>query len=138
MKRKILFVDDDKDFVDSSLECLSQDHRLRDYEFDRAGDGNAVLEMYDRAVQAQDPYSLIVLDLMLPKRSGFLVVENIRTTKRDKTTPILMITGNPGKRHITYAYALGVNDYLQKPFFMEVLADHMSALLLPKNLGEGI
>ena len=60
-----------------------------------------------------DPPDLLVLDMMLPKRSGFLVLERVKTL--DPPPVVIMVTANEGKRHQAYAESLGVDCYLQKP-----------------------
>lgn len=61
---------------------------------------------------------LIVVDMMMPRRSGFLVVEAVRQTQKVPTR-IIMITANDGLRHQKYAEELGVDAYLHKPFPMD-------------------
>ena len=60
---------------------------------------------------------------MLPKMSGFLVLERMRRGRPKNEPWIIMITGNPGARHKAYALALGVKEYLNKPFTMDVLKE---------------
>ena len=64
---------------------------------------------------------------MLPKRSGFLVLEEI--TAMDPTPIVVMVTANEGKRHMAYAKSLGVSEYLNKPLSLERLIDRVSCLL---------
>ena len=71
---------------------------------------------------------LIILDMMMPKRSGFLVLERMRQNDLDPV-PVIMITGNDGVRHQEYAKMLGVNDYIHKPFTMDRLVDSVANLL---------
>jgi DNA-binding response OmpR family regulator len=72
----------------------------------------------------------VVLDMMLPKRSGFLVMENLKKGKKKTDPPrVIMITGNQGSRHKIYAESLGVDVYLNKPFRMERLLDAVKRLL---------
>ena len=89
--------------------------------------------------EREDP-DLLILDMMMPKRSGFLVLEKLRRTKEAPgnpepgrcapwTMPVIMITANEGKRHKEYAEMLGVVDYLRKPFPMDVLLDSVQRLL---------
>ena len=61
---------------------------------------------------------VVVLDMMLPKGSGFLVIEKVMEIVKDKEKPpyIIMITANEGKRHEMYARHLGVSEYINKPF----------------------
>jgi DNA-binding response OmpR family regulator len=71
---------------------------------------------------------LVILDMMMPKRSGFLVLEKLR---RSRPVPIriVMITANEGNRHKAYAEMLGVDDYIRKPFAMDRLIDTVERLL---------
>jgi DNA-binding response OmpR family regulator len=69
----------------------------------------------------------VILDMMLPKRSGFLVLEKIM--ERDERPVVVMITANQGKRHMAYAQALGVDAYLNKPIALERLVDTVVRLL---------
>ena len=116
--KRILLVDDDPDIVDSMKALLESSG----YEVLSASDGNSGLAMAE-----QEQPDLIVLDMMLPKRSGFLVLERL---KRGKTSPpIIMITGNEGVRHQTYAETLGVDEYLRKPFRMERLLERITELI---------
>ena len=118
--KRILLVDDDPDIVDSMKGLLESNG----YEVLSAADGNAGLAMAE-----QEKPDLIVLDMMLPKRSGFLVLEKLKTDKRDRHPKVIMITGNEGLRHQTYAETLGVDDYIKKPFRMERLLQRVQDLL---------
>ncbi len=119
--KTILLVDDDKDILTAMEAALSELGPT----IITAMDGNqAVLQ-----VESGSP-DLVVLDQMLPKRSGFLVIENLkRAFKPDRRPKIIMITGNPGSRHKVYAESLGVCVYLNKPFRMDKLIDAVKKLL---------
>ena len=118
----ILVVDDDPDMVTALRAVLGDTGATVEI----AMDGNAALE---RVVEC-DP-DLVVLDAMLPKRSGFLVLEKLKgpSKKRGQRPYVIMITGNAGKRHKVWARSLGVDDYLNKPFRMERLVDSAKELL---------
>jgi len=88
-----------------------------------ARDGNQGLAMAER----EDP-DLVILDMMMPKRSGFLVLEKLRRSRRVPLR-IIMITANEGSRHKAYAEMLGVDDYIRKPFPMDRLMDSVDRLL---------
>ncbi len=88
-----------------------------------ARDGNQGLALAER----ENP-DLMILDMMMPKRSGFLVLEKLRRL-RDVPLPVIMITGNEGSRHKAYAELLGVSDYIRKPFAMERLINAVGNLL---------
>ncbi|MHC4247042.1 MAG: response regulator, partial [Planctomycetota bacterium] len=69
----------------------------------------------------------VVLDMMLPARSGFLVLEKIRS--HENPPPVVMVTANQGRRHLAYARNLGVSDYLVKPVPLQRLLSSMGDLL---------
>jgi DNA-binding response OmpR family regulator len=71
---------------------------------------------------------LMVLDMMMPGRSGFLVLEHIRRTKQDRIR-IIMVTANEGSLHENYARMLGVDEYILKPFALDRLMDKVQELL---------
>ena len=119
--KNILLVDDDKDMITALTTVLDGTGA----EVETASDGNEAIE----AATEFDP-DLVILDAMLPKRSGFLVLEKLKTTKKRGVRPlVIMITGNTGKRHQTWAESLGVDGYLNKPFRMERLVERMEQLL---------
>jgi len=76
---------------------------------------------------------LVILDAMLPGRSGFLALEKIKG--RSDSPIVIMVTANEGKRHKAYAESLGVDGYLFKPVPLQTLLD-MSADLLDQREAE--
>lgn len=117
--QKILIVDDDYEIIDSIRYALEG----AGYQVVIARDGNQGLALAER----ENP-DLMILDMMMPKRSGFLVLEKLRRL-RDTPLPVIMITGNEGSRHKAYAELLGVNDYIRKPFAMDRLLGAVENLL---------
>ena len=118
-KKRILLVDDDREIVESMRIALE----AGGYEILVARDGNQGLVMVER----DDP-DLVILDMMMPKRSGFLVLEKVRRT-RPVPLRVIMITANEGSRHKAYAEMLGVDDYIRKPFAMDRLIESVDRLL---------
>ncbi|MGL4461887.1 MAG: response regulator [Planctomycetia bacterium] len=113
-RKTVLLVDDDFEIVASMRTVLeARGHRIV-----TAGDGNAGLV----AAERENP-DLIIIDMMMPKKSGFLVIEKIK--RRPTAPPIIMITANEGSRHKAYAELLGVAAYLRKPFAMERLVEEV-------------
>lgn len=119
---KILIVDDDIEIIESVRYALEGEG----YEVVIARDGNQGLALAEK----ENP-DLMILDMMMPKRSGFLVLEKLRRVS-DKTLPVIMITGNEGSRHKAYAELLGVSDYIRKPFPMDRLLKAVRDLLASK------
>lgn len=119
--KNVLLVDDDLDML-AALRAVLDDSGA---EIRTAVDGNQALQVASEF----DP-DLIVLDAMLPKRSGFLVLEKLKGANRKpgQRPFVIMITGNAGKRHQTWAKSLGVDDYFNKPFRMERLLASMENL----------
>jgi DNA-binding response OmpR family regulator len=118
-KPRVLVVDDDVEIIESLRYALG----AKGYEVLIARDGNQGLAMAER----EDP-DLVILDMMMPKRSGFLVLERLRRT-RPVPIKVIMITANEGSRHKAYAEMLGVDDYIRKPFAMDRLLDSVDRLL---------
>ncbi len=117
--KRILLVDDDSEIVESMRTVLE----TRGYEILVAKDGNQGLVM----AESEEP-DLVVLDMMMPKRSGFLVLEKLRRSRPDPMR-VIMITANEGSRHKAYAEMLGVDDYIRKPFAMDRLLESVDRLL---------
>jgi len=76
---------------------------------------------------SEQPYDVIVLDIMLPRLSGYRVVEELR--ERGIWTPVLMLTAKDGEYDQVDAFDLGADDYLTKPFSFIVLVARLRALL---------
>ena len=119
--KTILLVDDDREIL-ASMVAAMEELGVTLY---AASDGNQAVRLADE--HAPD---IVVLDMMLPKRSGFLVLEKLKKDKKKTDRPrVIMITANPGTRHRVYAETLGVDKYLNKPFRIEKLIEAVRALL---------
>ncbi len=118
-EKRILLVDDDAEIIESLRLALE----AQDYQVLVARDGNQGLALIER----ENP-DLIILDMMMPKRSGFLVLERLKRLG-EKKHRIIMITANEGNRHKAYAEMLGVDDYVRKPFPMDRLIQSVQRLL---------
>ena len=117
--KRILLVDDDAEIIESLRLALE----AQNYQVLVARDGNQGLALIER----ESP-DLIILDMMMPKRSGFLVLERLKRLG-EKKHRIIMITANEGNRHKAYAEMLGVDDYVRKPFPMDRLIQSVQRLL---------
>ena len=118
-QKVILLVDDDTEIVESMRTVLEG----KGFRVMVARDGNAGLMVAER----ENP-DLIVLDMMMPKKSGFLVLEKLKS-RPGGLIPTIMITANEGSRHRAYAEMLGVRDYIRKPFAMEKLVRSVEKVL---------
>ncbi len=101
---KVLIVDDDRDVLESMDAAFQSEGALTQI----AMDGNEAVR-----ICREEPPDLVILDMMLPKRSGFLVLEKIKGY--EDSPLVIMVTANEGKRHQAYAESLGVDAYLLKP-----------------------
>lgn len=115
---KILIVDDDPEVRAAIDHALQAEGALTQ----TCGDGNSAVRICE-----SEPPELVVLDMMLPKRSGFLVLEKIRVL--EDPPKVIMVTANEGRRHKAYAEELGVNGYLLKPVRLEKLIHMVEELL---------
>ena len=119
--KTVLLVDDDRDIL-AAMEATMEDLGVNIL---TASDGNAAVEQAEK-----NQVDLVVLDVMLPRRSGFLVMEKLKRGKKQSDPPrVVMITANQGARHRAYAENLGVDAYINKPFRMEKLIDSVKKLL---------
>src|SRR5262245_14755317 len=121
--KRVLLVDDDNDILTSMQAAFEPTGAV----VETASNGNKAVELAEK--NAPD---LIVLDMMLPGRSGFLVLEKVKAKKPRNTKPfVIMITGNQGARHKMYAESLGVSEYFNKPVKLDKLIASAEKLLNP-------
>ena len=107
MSHRILVVDDEPNIV-LSLEFLM---KQAGYEVQTAADGEEALE----AVR-EDPPSLILLDINMPKLNGYEVCEAVRANPEWKGTRIVMLTAKGRDIEREKGLAVGADDYVTKPF----------------------
>lgn len=111
MNEKILLADDDELIVD----VLSDQLQREGFQVLIARDGEAALSL-----ALQENPDLILLDVMMPKRQGWEVCQEVR---RQRTTPIVMLTARGEEIDRVLGLELGADDYVVKPFsFRELLA----------------
>lgn len=115
---RILIVDDEPEFREQVRKTLA----AQQYTVDTSSDGDEALERI-----FADPYDLIILDVMLPRRDGFGVLRELRQEKI--TTPVLMLTARGEVENRIKGLDLGADDYLGKPFSMAELLARIRALL---------
>jgi DNA-binding response OmpR family regulator len=114
----ILLVEDHNDLAASIGDYMESSGFSMDY----AADGAIALNLLD-----ENPYDVIILDLMLPKIDGIRVCERLR--ERGDGTPILMLTARDQLDDKVAGFNAGADDYLVKPFEMEELAVRVRALI---------
>ena len=121
--KRVLLVDDDGDILTSMQAAFEPTGAV----VETANNGNKAVELAEKSQP-----DLVILDMMLPGRSGFLVLEKIKAKKPKNSKPyVIMITGNQGARHKMYAESLGVSEYFTKPVKMDKLISTAERLLAP-------
>ncbi|HKW78525.1 MAG TPA: response regulator transcription factor [Candidatus Limnocylindria bacterium] len=118
----MLVVEDDAalgDVMVTALRDEGMDARL-------ARDGDEAM----RFVDATEP-SVIILDLMMPKRDGFSVLRELRADGRIQRVPVVVVTAIFGLSERMYATELGAADYVTKPFELDDLIARVRALVAP-------
>lgn len=121
MQPVILVAEDDPDLQSLLRHALESDG----YAVHVAADGQEALDQYD----ALSP-DLLVLDIMMPRLSGFEVLRELRgDDARRQDVPVLVLTSRSGEDDVLTGFELGVDDYLTKPFVVSELRARVRALL---------
>ena len=115
---KILLAEDDKDLNRYAGFCL----RNGGYEVVSCADGEEALKAFE-----SNKFDLILTDIMMPKVDGFELAESVRLS--DKNIPIIFMTAKDDKPSQIMGYGIGIDDYVVKPFDMDVLLMKISVLL---------
>jgi two-component system alkaline phosphatase synthesis response regulator PhoP len=118
--KRVLIAEDEESIV-ASLEFLM---RQCGYETRVARDGEAAL-----ASLSEFRPDLVVLDIMLPRRSGYEVCEAVRADARLKSTRVMMLTARGGPSDAAKGFASGADAYLTKPFATRELVARARELL---------
>jgi two-component system OmpR family response regulator len=118
---RVLVVEDEVNLAETLRDGLGRDG----FTVDLVHDG--VEGLWSAAESPHGAYDVIVLDIMLPKLSGYEVCRQLRA--RGVWTPILMLTAKDGEYDQADALDLGADDYLTKPFSFVVLIAHLRALV---------
>jgi DNA-binding response OmpR family regulator len=120
--RTVAIVDDDPDI----LQAIEMAFRHEGATTRTAADGLGGLHL----VREVKP-DLLILDMMLPRSSGLLVLEKLKEESID--LPVIMVTAKQGKRHREFALGVGARAYLFKPISLVRLLETANELLTPKN-----
>ncbi len=129
-KVRILIVDDEERIREMIREYTSPEG----FEIDEASDGVKALDLF-----RESSYSLIVLDIMMPKMDGWSVCREIRKISK---VPIIMLTARGEEYDKLFGFELGVDDYIVKPFSPKELLARMKAIIRrstpnAENVNEG-
>jgi len=114
---KILIVEDDAGL----RQALEINLRLENYETIVAADGEAAIERF----HADNP-DLVLLDLMIPKKSGFEVLDHIR---KESKIPVILLTARGAETDKVRGLRGGADDYVTKPFGLQELFARIDAVM---------
>lgn len=107
MPGRVLLIEDEPNIIEAIRFILSRDG----WRVDTHSDGRTAVE----AVRQKVP-DLVILDVMLPNRSGYDIVSDIRTDEALEAVPVLMLTARGQKKDRDLAEKLGVSRFMTKPF----------------------
>ena len=110
--KKILLIEDDRD-ISSTLRGVLEAAGHKVTAAPNGVEGQKLIQ--------SDRPDLVITDMMMPRMGGFPVLEFLRSL--DDPPKVIMITANEGGRHKAYAEMLGVDEYLRKPFAMDVMLE---------------
>ena len=105
--RRVLLIEDEPNIIEVIRFILSRDG----WHVDTHSDGKSALD----AVRDRSP-DLVILDVMLPNRSGYDILNDIRAQDTTRDLPVLMLTARGQKKDRELAEKLGVNCFMTKPF----------------------
>lgn len=118
---RILLIEDEEVLSNTIKDVLKSE-----YEVEQAFDGLEG-ELYAK----QDIYDVIILDLMLPEKNGYQVLESIR--KENILTPVLILTAKDSLKDKLQGFQIGADDYLTKPFATEELKARIEVMIRRNN-----
>ena len=120
-RNRILFVNDDSDFV----KALSPILKARNYSVSAASGGEEGLEKARR-----ERPDLILLETKMPDMDGFAVCSRLRADRNTKGIPVIMVSDNGGSESVMKARASGANDYIVKPVNLVTLLSKLRKFLV--------
>lgn len=121
MERHLLLIEDEPNIMEAMRFFLSRDG----WHVSCHGDGRTAVD----AVHRHAP-DVVVLDVMLPGRSGFDILADLRSDPRTRALPVLVLTAKGQARDRLRAEELGSSDFMTKPFSNTEVRDRLARLLL--------
>lgn len=130
---KVFIIEDEPDFREFLQTSLEQEG----YTVHSNGDGAEVMALFNN-----NKPDIVLLDMNLPQRDGMEILREIRSHAQFQQIPVIVVTGRDDEREIVKAFNHGADDYLTKPFTLDILWARMKAVLrrtqpvqdLPKKL----
>ena len=114
---RILLVEDDQNFGDVLRSYLE----MHEFDVTLATDGEAGLNAFQKG-----EFDLAIFDVMMPKKDGFTLAQEVRETNKDM--PIIFLTAKTMKDDVIKGFKIGADDYISKPFNSEELLYRIQAV----------
>ena len=122
MGKRVLLIEDEPNIIEAISFILSRDG----FTVHTHADGESAMTR----VFATPP-DMIILDVMLPGRSGYDILRDLRADPRTETLPVLMLTARGQAKDRELAMRLGATHFMTKPFSNNEVRDHVRATLAP-------
>lgn len=106
-ERRVLLIEDEPNIIEAIRFILSRDG----WRVDTHADGSTAIE----TIRSRAP-DLVILDVMLPNRSGYDILNEMRETEETRAMPVLMLTARGQKKDRELAERLGASRFMTKPF----------------------
>lgn len=119
---KILIVDDNPKYLQDALPMYG-------YEISVATDGVQALKTLAKVESKEQPYDLILLDVMMPNMNGWDTLKAIRSNDKIKHIPVIMLTAINEEQKMVSGLKIGADDYIVKPFVLPNLLARIEAIL---------
>ncbi|CAM4230204.1 response regulator transcription factor [Cytophagaceae bacterium 50C-KIRBA] len=110
---------------------LSEFLKKKGYDVQWAQNGDEALDMF-----VKESFDICLLDVMMPKKDGFSLAKDIRATHLD--VPIIFLTAKSMEEDTLQGFKVGADDYLTKPFSMDVLVARIEAVLRRTHSGKSV
>ena len=120
MGKRVLLIEDEPNIIEAISFILSRDGWTVHTHEDGVSAMDKVLAM---------PPDVIILDVMLPGRSGFDILRDLRENEVTKDIPIMMLTARGQEKDRALAERLGANHFMTKPFSNNEVRDHVRSLM---------
>ena len=122
MPIKKVLIADDQLYIQVFVERVFK--KEFNFSVSKALNGVEALSKYD-----EDKPDIIFLDVSMPHMNGFEFLKELRNVRKDKTTPVVIMTANRNSQLFSQLIQLGVTDYLLKPFTYALLKDRMTEIV---------
>ena len=131
---RLLLVDDDP----INLQVLNNHLSMKNYQLVEAFDGIKALQAIDLAIERKTPFDMVLLDIMMPKLSGYEVCKKIRERYSVSELPVIFLTAKNRVEDLVQGFEVGGNDHLTKPVekleMLSRIAVHLQLLDINRNL----